>query len=183
MFELLPSAIAGCYEIHSRILRDSRGRFVKVFHRDAFRELGLEFNFAEEYYSVSHRGVIRGLHFQTPPADHAKVVYCVQGEVFDVVLDLRVGSPTYGQTATFSLSADRGNCIYIPRGMAHGFCVTSENATLVYKVTSVYAPQHDAGVRWDSIAIAWPVTAPLVSERDAGFATLAEFESPFKYEY
>ncbi|MDD5296583.1 MAG: dTDP-4-dehydrorhamnose 3,5-epimerase [Rhodocyclaceae bacterium] len=182
MFELRTSEIAGCFEIQPRILSDSRGRFVKVFHRDAFREFGLETDFDEEYYSVSRRGVVRGLHFQVPPKDHNKVVYCVQGEVFDVVLDLRIGSPTYGMVRSFELSADRANYIYIPSGLAHGFCVTSDVAVLVYKVSSVYSPEHDLGIRWDSVGVDWPVSVPMLSERDSGFMPFVNFESPFVYE-
>lgn len=163
-------------------MHDARGSFVKVFHADAFRELGLATEFTEEYYSHSHKGVIRGMHFQTPPADHAKMVYCVRGEVFDVVLDLRVGSPTYGQAATFVLSAEAGNYVYIPKGLAHGFCALSDTATLVYKVTTVYAPQSDAGVLWSSVDVDWPVETPILSERDARFPRFDQFESPFTYE-
>lgn len=182
MFELVPTPIPGCHEIQPRTFDDIRGRFVKVFHDQSFAELGLETNFVEEYYSLSRRGVVRGLHFQNPPADHVKMVYCVQGEVVDVVLDLRIGSPTYGKTATFSLSADKGNCIYIPKGLAHGFCATSDVATLVYKVSSVHSPEHDAGVLWSSIDFDWPSTSPVISERDGSFQPLAKFKSPFVYE-
>jgi len=182
MFTLKPSAIAGCHEVQPRVMHDARGSFVKVFHADAFRELGLATEFTEEYYSHSHKGVIRGMHFQTPPADHAKMVYCVRGEVFDVVLDLRVGSPTYGQAATFVLSAEAGNYVYIPKGLAHGFCALSDTATLVYKVTTVYAPQSDAGVLWSSVDVDWPVETPILSERDARFPRFDQFESPFTYE-
>jgi len=182
MFELLDTPIPGCYEIQPRVFDDIRGRFVKVFHAQAFDELGLETNFAEEYYSHSHKGVVRGMHFQTPPADHVKLVYCVQGEVFDVVLDLRVGSPSYGRTATFRLSADRGNCIYIPRGLAHGFCATSESATLIYKVSTTHSPEHDAGVLWNSIDVDWPTTEIVISERDRSFIHLVDYKSPFVYE-
>jgi dTDP-4-dehydrorhamnose 3,5-epimerase len=182
MFECKTTALAGCLEIQPRLMNDARGRFVKVFHQEAFREHGLETEFAEEYYSHSRRGVIRGMHFQLPPAEHVKLVYAVHGEVFDVVLDLRVGSPTYGRTASFRLSAEQGNCLYIPKGFAHGFCATSELATLVYKVSTVYAPQLDAGVLWNSLDIDWPAAEPIVSERDASFRPLAAFESPFVYE-
>lgn len=185
MFELKAAALTGCHEIQPRVFDDARGRFVKAFHKDAFASLGLHTDFAEEYYSHSRRGVIRGMHFQSPPADHVKLVYCVQGEVFDVVLDLRVGSPTFGRTATFHLSAAKGNLIYIPKGLAHGFCVTSETATLVYKVSTVYAPQQDSGVLWSSLDVDWPVSAqaraPVVSERDAGFLPLSQFTSPFTH--
>lgn len=181
MFKLSPAPIPGLCEIQSRILADSRGRFVKTLHRDQFADLGLRSDFAEEYYSRSGPRVLRGLHFQVPPAEHIKLVYCIQGEVWDVVLDLRKGSPTYLQHAVFELSAEQGNMVYIPAGCAHGFCVPRGEAVLVYKVTSVYSPQHDQGILWNSADIPWPLTNPLVSERDSLFPALAEFDSPFKY--
>lgn len=182
MFQFKKTGIHGCYEIQPRIFLDSRGKFVKIFHQDIFTEQGLETRFSEEYYSVSHRGVIRGLHFQAPPADHVKLVYCVHGEVFDVVLDLRMGSPTYGKTASFRLNSDSGNYLYIPKGLAHGFCATSDVATLIYKVSTVYSPQRDSGVLWSSLDIDWPTTSPVVSDRDRSFSPLSEFASPFIYE-
>jgi dTDP-4-dehydrorhamnose 3,5-epimerase len=181
MFDLQPTAIAGFFHLQPRVLEDARGRFVKVFHSPTFAKLGLETHFTEEYYSHSAKGVVRGMHFQTPPAEHVKVVYCVHGEVFDVVLDLRVGSPTYGKTATLTLSADRGNFAYISKGLAHGFCATSDKATLVYKVSSVHSPEHDAGVLWSSIDVDWPVVSPVISARDAGFEPLSSFVSPFSF--
>ena len=181
MFNLKETIIRGCYEVQPRIFDDARGRFVKVFHEDEFLKLGLETHFAEEYYSHSQRGVIRGMHFQIPPSDHAKLVYCVHGEVQDVVLDLRKGSPTYGRSISVVLSAQQGNFIYIPKGMAHGFCVTSESATLVYKVSTVYDPQNDSGVLWNSFGADWAISSPILSERDASFPTLNQFMSPFNY--
>jgi len=179
MFTLKDTALSGCFEIQPRVMDDARGRFVKVYHAPAFSELGLATDFEEEYYSHSRKHVIRGMHFQTPPEDHVKLVYCVHGEVFDVVVDLRSGSSTYGKTATFYLSAEKGNCLYIPKGLAHGFCTTSDLATLVYRVSSVYAPHHDTGVLWSSIDVEWPTERPIISERDAMFKPLSEFESPF----
>lgn len=182
MFDLKPSCLAGCFELQPKAFDDDRGRFVKVFHEQAFAAHGLETGFAEEYYSVSHKNVVRGLHFQLPPMDHVKMVYCVAGEVLDVVVDLRVGSPTYGQHSLCRLSADKANSVYIPKGMAHGFCVLSEQAIMVYKVGTVYSPVHDAGVLWHSAGISWPVSQPILSVRDRGFPTLDQFESPFRYE-
>ena len=182
MFKLEYGHLPGCIEIHPRIFNDTRGRFVKVFHRDEFQKLGLDTNFHEEYYSTSIRGVIRGLHFQTPPNDHNKVVFCVKGDVLDVLLDLRRGSPTYGKVATYLLSEEKGNFLYIPKGIAHGFCVLSSEATLVYKVSSVYNQTSDAGILWSSVQVDWPVSNPIVSGRDLGFPELANFESPFIYE-
>lgn len=182
MFELIPTSIPGCTEIRPRIHRDARGRFVKVFHRQAFAAAGLNTEYPEEFYSVSCRGVIRGLHFQLPPMDHIKLVYCVAGEVQDAVLDLRQGSPAYGRYALIELSADVGNMVYIPRGLAHGFCTLSETATLVYKISSVYSPTHDCGVRWNSAGIPWAATEPVLSERDCTHPPFWTFRSPFDYE-
>ncbi len=173
------SFIAGLYEISLTSRRDPRGAFVKTFHRTTFADRGLDFRLAEQYYSTSRRGVLRGLHFQVPPHDHDKIVTCLSGEAHDVVLDLRVGSRTYGQHASFTLSAESPRSLYIPSGCAHGFLATVDDTLLVYNVTREYSPEHDTGVRWDSAGIQWPVADPLVSERDQSFPPLEEFQSPF----
>lgn len=182
MFDLKPSKISGCFEIQPRVIEDSRGRFVKIFHSPEFAARGLETAFVEEFFSVSHKNVIRGLHFQLPPMSHVKMVYCQQGEALDVVVDLRVGSPTYGQFELFDLSASKANGIYIPAGLAHGFCAVSESAVMVYKVSSVYSPEHDAGVRWDSLDIPWPIAEAVLSDRDKNLPDFCDFVSPFRYE-
>lgn len=174
--------IPGCVEILPRIFKDERGFFVKVYHQDLFDENGLQTHFAEEYYSASRGGVLRGLHFQVPPMDHVKIVYCVSGEVLDVVVDLRVGSPTYGSFKAFDLSAEKGNLIYIPKGLAHGFYVLSQSATMVYKVSTIYSPEHDRGILWSSVGVPWPDDKPVVSQRDSSFLSLSDFVSPFRYE-
>ncbi len=182
MFDLKPSKIPGCFELQPKVFEDARGRFVKIFHEQAFAAHGLETAFSEEFYSVSHKNVIRGLHFQSPPMDGIKVVYCVKGEILDAAVDLRVGSPTYGQFDLFDLSSAKANIVYIPKGVAHGFCVLSEQAILVYKVSSMYSPSHDSGVLWNSVGIPWPITEVVLSARDSTFPRLDEFESPFRYE-
>lgn len=182
MFDLKPSNLVGCFELQPKVFDDARGRFVKVFHEQAFAAQGLQTQFTEEYYSASYKNVIRGLHFQLPPMDHVKMVYCVQGEVMDVVIDLRVGSPTYGQYAVFELGASKANSIYIPKGMAHGFCALSEQAIMVYKVSTSYSPVHDSGILWNSLPIPWPTTKTILSARDQGFPKLDQFKSPFRYE-
>ena len=176
------TTIAGCFQIIPDIRRDGRGSFVKVFHEDVFRQYGLATDYAEEYYSASHRNVVRGLHFQTPPHDHAKLVYCAQGSVMDVALDLRRGSPTFGQHLMLELSAENGHMLYLPRGMAHGYCTTKEPALMVYKVTTTYAPNHDTGLAWDSANIDWPIKDPIMSARDRQFGTLADFDTPFVFD-
>jgi len=182
MFEIKPSNLTGCFEIQPKVFDDARGRFVKVFHEQTFAALGMETNFTEEYYSISHKNVIRGLHFQLPPMDHVKMVYCVQGDVLDAVVDLRVGSPTYGQYALFELNANKANSIYIPKGMAHGFCARSDQSVMVYKVSTIYSPAHDAGVLWNSVGIQWPTNEAILSDRDNGFPSFDKFVSPFCYE-
>ena len=179
--KFIPNIIPGCFEIQPTVLKDERGLFVKTFHEQIFAEHGLETHFSEIYYSRSYKGVLRGLHFQVPPHDHAKLIYCLVGKVKDVVVDLRVGSPTYGKFASFILSAETANMIYVPRGLAHGFYTLSDSAIMVYNVTSVYSPQHDTGIRWDSVGIDWPSDKPIISERDGRFVPLADFESPFRF--
>ena len=180
-FEFLPNSIPGCYEVQLKAYDDARGRFVKVFRDDVFRQHGLETRFVEEYVTTSTRNVLRGLHFQLPPQEHTKLVYCVHGEVMDVVVDLREGSPAFGQFAAFDLSAARANMIYIPVGLAHGFYVRSESATLVYKVSSLYSPAHDTGILWNSIPIEWPSKEPITSERDRNFTAFQSFKTPFRF--
>ena len=181
MFELRDCAIPGCREIRPKALIDARGQFVKIFHAETFEGLGVETNFPEQFYTTSKQGVIRGLHFQAPPMDQTKVVFCVSGSVLDVVVDLRVGSPTYGHHVRFQLDADKPCAIYIPSGLAHGFCVLGSSATLMYMVSRSYAPQCDDGIAWNSAGIQWPVSAPILSERDRGLMPLADYRSPFVY--
>jgi len=175
------TTISGLFELLPKMLRDERGHFVKTFHQDIFTEHGFTTRFAEEYYSFSHKNVLRGLHFQKPPLDHVKMVYCVSGAVIDAVLDLRTGSNTFGSYELFDLSAEKANVLYIPSGLAHGFYVTSDHAIMMYKVTTVYAPEHDAGIHWNSAGIPWPSSTPIVSKRDAEFVQFTDFTSPFLY--
>ncbi|MBB5058781.1 dTDP-4-dehydrorhamnose 3,5-epimerase [Granulicella aggregans] len=177
--DFVATPLDGCFEIRPTVVSDRRGFFAKVFHKPLWQKHGLCTEFQEEYLTYSVRDTLRGLHFQVPPMQHAKVVLCARGEVFDVALDLRRDSPTYGQHAVINLSGTAANAVYLPPGFAHGFCVTSDEALLYYKQSSVYSPAHDGGIRWDSAKIPWPVNDPILSERDKVFQTLSEFESPF----
>lgn len=177
--EIHPLPISGCFEIRPRVFADSRGRFVKTFHSDVFRERGLATDFREQYYSESARNVLRGMHFQVPPADHEKLVCCLAGSVLDAVLDIRKGSPTYGKHVLLELSSERANMIYVPRGLAHGFLVVSETALVSYNVTTVHSPSHDRGILWNSAGIPWPAKRPILSDRDSRFVPFDDFDSPF----
>lgn len=177
--ELIPTALEGCFEVRPFFAEDERGSFVKTFNAERFAEAGLPTGWREEYYSSSHKGVIRGMHFQTPPHDHEKLVYCLQGRVLDVVVDLRRQSSTFGMHIAVELDAERGRGLMIPRGMAHGFLALTDKALMAYKVTTVYAPSNDAGIRWDSVGVRWGIDAPIVSARDRAHPAFADFVSPF----
>lgn len=177
--DLIPTTLEGCYQVRPFFAQDERGTFVKTFHAERFSALGLPTEWREEYYSSSRKGVIRGMHFQTPPHDHEKLVYCIQGRVLDVVVDLRKDAPTYGRHFAVELDAACGHGVMIPKGMAHGFLALTENVLMTYKVTSVYAPENDSGIRWDSFGLEWGVDRPIVSSRDRAHPTFADFNSPF----
>jgi len=175
------TAIKGCYQIFPQVRKDNRGIFVKTFHKKVFETHGLITEFAEEYYSVSHKGVLRGMHFQIPPHEHFKLVYCLAGKVLDAIVDLRVGSPTYQQSAIIELSAELGNMLYIAPGMAHGFYALTNEVIMQYKATSVYAPDYDGGIRRNSAGIPWTNSASIISDRDSALPSLADFDSPFRF--
>jgi dTDP-4-dehydrorhamnose 3,5-epimerase len=174
-----PTSIPGCFELLPAAHKDKRGLFIKTFHAGDFKALGLETAFKENYFSVSRKGVIRGLHFQTPPAALAKLVFCTQGEIFDAVLDLRRNSKTCGKAFTLKLTAKKANMLYIPKGLAHGFCALSGTAAVFYSATAVYAPQCDTGVLWNSAGINWPCKKPVISARDAAFPALKDLKFRF----
>jgi len=176
-----PTAVAGCVVIRLTRSRDERGDFVKIHQRSVVEAAGLDAGVAEVFVSRSVRGAVRGLHFQLPPHDHAKTVTCLDGRAFDVVVDLRVGSPTFRQCVTFELDAAAPVAVHVPAGCAHGFQATADGTLMAYVVSTEHAPEHDTGVRWDSVGVAWPLSAAVVSPRDGSFPALADFESPFRY--
>ena len=179
--EFRETRLPGCYEIQAGVYPDHRGRFVKLFSRAAFEKQGLPAEVDEWACSASRRNVLRGLHFQIPPFEQAKLVYCLQGTVLDVAVDLRIGSATYGEHVAVELDAERANGLFIPRGFAHGFLATSETALFAYEMQGAYSAPHDAGIRWDSCGIPWPCAEPVLSDKDRRLPALAEFESPFRY--
>lgn len=178
--EFIPQHIEGLYLVRPYYYEDARGSFVKIFHNEEFSSHGLETSFKESFYSESAKRVVRGMHFQAPPYDHAKLVFSMSGEVMDVVLDLRKNSLTYGQFAAFWLTEKNKEMLYIPRGLAHGFCALTDKATLFYFTTSVHHKESDLGVRFDSFGFDWPVDDPIVSDRDRSFPAFGEFDTPFK---
>jgi len=164
--------IEGVYEIENKFFEDDRGQFIKTFNSDFFEAEGLESNFQESFFSVSKKNVIRGMHFQKPPHDHAKLVYVVSGKILDVALDVRKGSPTFGQYYVTTLSDENAKSLYMARGFAHGFLTLSSSATVVYMTGSVYSPEADSGIRWDGFGFDWPLKQPIISNRDQAFEKL-----------
>ena len=158
---------------------DDRGSFTKTFNRSGLLEQGIDFTVLESYFSVSRKDVIRGLHFQLPPHQHAKIVFCPFGAIMDVLVDLRQGSGTFGRVYAQELSAENHRAWYIPEGFAHGFRALTEGAITYYLVSSEYSRAHDTGILYDSVGYKWAVPAPIVSERDRSFPPLGQFHSPF----
>ena len=159
---------------------DSRGSFVKIFNEDFFIKNNLDFKIAESYFSVSAKSVIRGMHFQKPPEDHAKLVYVPKGAILDVVVDLRKNSKTFKQSLSFIISSENKKSIFIPKGFAHGFKSLSSDTITVYNVTTGYAPLCDSGILFNSFDFDWQLNEePIISERDLNHIKLKDFNSPF----
>ncbi|MEQ3499765.1 dTDP-4-dehydrorhamnose 3,5-epimerase [Tenacibaculum sp. SSH1-16] len=171
--------------IEPKVFGDHRGYFFESFNQKEFEENIKRISFLQDNESKSKRGVLRGLHFQKPPFAQAKLVRCIQGEVVDVAVDIRVGSPTYGKHVAVVLSGENKRQLFVPRGFAHGFAVLSEEATFAYKVDNWYAPDHDCGIKWNdnNLQIDWKVMQEEVqlSEKDMVLTSLEELKSPFKY--
>ena len=180
--ELRPSRLPGAYEIRLSPIEDPRGYFLCVYDVPSFRQHGLVTEWMQENQSLSRRmHTLRGLHFQVPPHSETKLVRCLQGSVWDVFVDLRTASPTYGQWDAITLAADSFNAAYIPKGFAHAFCTLTPDAIVSYRVDATYAPDSQAGLAWNdpALGIPWPTATPFVSERDARMPTLDALGEPF----
>ena len=154
-----------------------------TYDRRLFVKIGIDDYFVQDSHSLSRStGTLRGLHFQAPPHAQGKLVRCGRGSIFDVAVDIRRGSPTYGQWEGYELSAENGHQLYVPVGFAHGFVTLEPDSEIVYKCTDYYAPETEGAVRWDSCGIKWPLSGdPILSDKDAVAPELAEFDSPFVY--
>ena len=157
--------ISGVFEVTLFHAKDERGSFTKTFHKSSFEANNLESNFEESFFSINKKGVIRGMHFQQPPHDHAKLVYASAGKILDVILDLRESSPTYGKYVEIEISDENHKAVYMPKGVAHGFCCLSE-ATMIYLTSTEYSASSESGILWNSFNMDWPVESPVLSSRD-----------------
>lgn len=183
--EVIKTSIEGVVIIEPRIFRDARGYFFESFSQKEFDEKVRPIHFVQDNESMSSYGVMRGLHFQRPPYTQSKLVRCVRGRVLDVAVDIRKGSPTYGQHVAVELTEENHRQFFIPRGFAHGFAVLSETAVFQYKCDNFYAPQADGGIsiKDESLGIEWqiPMEKAILSEKDLRHIRLEEFDSPFDY--
>ena len=163
---------------------DERGFFSETYNQRALAAAGIEDKFVQDNHSLSvPQGTLRGLHFQAPPVAQAKLIRVVRGAIWDVAVDIRVGSPSFGQHVCCELSARDGNQLYVPQGFAHGFCTLEPSTEVIYKVSDYYAPEHDRGLLWNDPAldIDWPVSEPLLSEKDRIHPTLDDLPQYFTY--
>ena len=181
----IKTAIEGVVIIEPRIFTDARGYFFESFSQKEFDEKVRPIRFVQDNESKSSYGVMRGLHFQQPPFSQSKLVRCVKGRVLDVAVDIRKGSPTYGQHVAVELTEDNHRQFFVPRGFAHGFAVLSETAIFQYKCDNFYAPEADGGIsiKDESLGIDWqiPMKNAILSEKDIKHICLEDFDSPFDY--
>ncbi len=170
--------IQGVFEVELTSFADERGALIKPFHKETFQERGLESDFKENFFTINKKGVLRGMHFQLPPHDQAKLVYVVSGEILDVLLDLRKNSPTYGKHIKLQLSKENNKAIYIPKGIAHGYyCVTE--ATVVYLTSTVFNGEFDDGISYHSFGCDWPKDDFILSEKDKNLVDFKNYSSLF----
>ena len=170
--------LEGVLLLEPQTFRDPRGLFLETYHRERYAAAGIDASFVQDNYSWSKSKTLRGLHYQlTRP--QGKLVTVVQGSVFDVVVDVRKGSPTFGRSYEVELSNENMRQLYIPQGYAHGFCVLTDEAGFFYKCTDFYRPDDERGVRWDdpALRIAWPLSDPIISAKDRAYKTLAEMDA------
>ncbi|NTS66792.1 dTDP-4-dehydrorhamnose 3,5-epimerase [Sphingomonas sp. HHU CXW] len=164
---------------------DRRGWFTETYNRNTFARLGIDTVFVQDNHSLSAPAfTLRGLHYQTPPRAQDKLVRCIRGRIYDVAVDVRNGSPTYGQWVGAEISAENGDQLFIPVGFAHGLLTLEPDCEVVYKCSDTYAPDHDGGIAWDSVGIDWPLPTgikPELSPKDTRQPSIADFDSPFAY--
>ena len=183
--KFLKTAIPDVFIIEPSVFGDNRGYFLESFNLEEFEQNVCPIKFVQDNESKSTKGVLRGLHFQTPPFHQAKLVRCIEGRVMDVAVDIRKGSPTYGAHVAIELSGENKKQLFVPRGFAHGFSVLSETAVFAYKVDNTYAPEYDAGIKYDDkdLNINWGLAEEVVqlSEKDKNLSCFKDLNSPFEF--
>jgi len=183
-FQFKSLEIPGVILIEPQVFSDERGFFMEAYKYSEFASFGITERFVQDNHSRSKKGVLRGLHYQNPPKAQGKLVRVISGEIFDVAVDIRKGSPTFGKWVGIKLSAENKRMLYIPPGFAHGFCVLSDIAEVLYKTTEEFAPECEAGIIWDDpdIGIDWPIKTPILSPKDAKWPRLKDAVNGFVYQ-
>jgi dTDP-4-dehydrorhamnose 3,5-epimerase len=181
--QLISTPIPGLVEIEPRVFGDDRGYFFESYSETAFKEMGIEHNFVQDNQSMSNKGVLRGLHFQAPPFAQGKLVRVIKGAVLDVALDIRLGSPTYGQHHKVLLTGENKKMFWVPPGFAHGFATLEDGTIFSYKCSNLYAPSSEGSVLWNDpdLGIDWNISDPKLSEKDMQAPSFSDLRSPFKY--
>ncbi len=180
--KLIPSKLSDAFLVEPKVFEDARGFFMESYSRRAFEEHGIDITFVQDNHSLSRaQGVLRGLHFQRPPHAQCKLLRVTRGAVYDVIVDLRKDSPTFGAWEGFELSEENHRMLLVPKGFAHGFCTVRPDTEVMYKVDEFYMPALDSGILWNDpeIGIRWPVESPVLSEKDRKLLRMAEIETPF----
>jgi len=182
-FKFQKSEIPEVIIVEPQTFPDERGFFMESFKESIFIDNGINAKFVQDNYSHSIKGVLRGLHYQKNPKAQAKLVMVTRGEIFDVAIDIRNGSPTYGKWVSEILSEQNHRLLYVPEGFAHGFCVTSDEADVLYKVNTEYSHEHERGILWNdpSLDIKWPMDKPIITQKDLQLPTLKNADNNFVY--
>jgi dTDP-4-dehydrorhamnose 3,5-epimerase len=182
--KVIETKFKDAFLIEPKVFGDHRGFFMESYNEKVFKELGLEYRFIQDNHSLSvEAGTLRGLHYQLEPFAQTKLVRVIRGAVYDVIVDIRKGSPTYGQWQGFILSEENKRQLLVPKGFAHGFCTIVPNTEVLYKVDDYYSPEHDRGICWNDpdLNIDWPTNSPILSEKDSKHPRLVEAENNFTY--
>lgn len=182
---VVPTIFEDAKLIEPKVFGDHRGFFLESYSRKHFEDAGVgPFDFLQDNHSLSRqKGVLRGLHFQLPPFTQTKLIRCIRGAIYDVIVDMRKGSPTFGKWQGFELTESNFTMLLVPKGFAHGFCTLQEDTEVQYKVDKLYAPDADSGIFWNdpTLNIQWPIDQPILSEKDRGLVVFEQFDSPFVY--
>ena len=182
-FELIKQEIDEIVLIKPKVIEDNRGFFIETYKYSEFKKIGITERFVQDNHSKSVKGVLRGLHFQKHPKAQGKLVRCLKGELFDVAVDIRKGSSTYGKWVSSILSEENKEMVWIPKGFAHGFLAISSEVEIQYKTTEEYSAEKDLGIIWNdkNINIAWPINNPILSEKDSELPELKDIDNDFIY--
>lgn len=181
----IETKLQDAYILEPTVYGDHRGFFLESYNQETLKELGIDIEFIQDNHSLSETvGTLRGMHYQLAPKAQTKLVRVTRGSIYDVIVDIRNGSPTYGQWQGFILSAENKRQLLVPKGFAHGFCTITANTEVQYKVDELYSPEHDCGIAWDDVELGvdWPTTNVILSEKDTKHPTLANAKNNFVWE-